>query len=220
MTAVWIILGIILFLFCLLMIRGNLILSYRDDFSATLSVLFLRFSLYPSPSKLVRPSDYTAKAMAKRRQKAERKIAKLRKKEKKYTFKTEKPSAGKTIIQNLKLIRNLLSSLLKTSFGHLRIRSSRICITVAAGDAASTAILFGAVNQSVVFLLEILSEFGTLKQSRHDQLAVRPDFTADKTSADIRLVFSLRVWHLLDILFKVAITYLKSKNKKSRKDPS
>ncbi len=220
MTAVWIILGIILFLFCLLIIRGNLILCYRDDFSATLSVLFLRFPLYPSSNKPVRLSDYTAKAIAKRRKKAERKMAKLRKKEKKHTFKTEKPSAGKTIIQNLELIRNLLSSLLKASFGHLRIRSSRICITVATGDAASTAILFGAVNQSVIFLLETLSGFGTLKQSRRDQITVRPDFTADKTSADIRLVFSLRVWHLLDILFKVAITYLKSKKQKNRKDPS
>lgn len=220
MTAVWVLLGIALLIFFLLMLRGDLILCFREDFSVTLSVLFLRFRLYPSTKRPVRLSDYTPKAIQKRRQKEQRKTEKARKKakQKQYTaIVREKPSAGKNILQNLGLIRDLLTSLLKVSFGHLCIRSSRIRIKVATGDAASTAILFGAVNQSVVFLLETLSGFGTLKQSRRDEIVVQPDFVADKTTTDIRLVFSLRTWHILDILFKVAITYLKSKNKKSER---
>ena len=94
---------------------------------------------------------------------------------------------------------------------HVRLRATRIVIKVATDDAAKTAILFGAVNQAVAAILEILDSSGKLQGLKSARILVAPDFTAEKTSADIHIVLSLRVWHMLDILLRAAWRFVKRK---------
>ena len=58
-------------------------------------------------------------------------------------------------------------------------------------------------------------DFGVkIKTYSGDDIEVRPDYLAEKTMVDIRLLFSLRVWHLCDILLKTFMAHIHSKKKK------
>ncbi len=214
MTLLWILLGILVLLFLLSMLSAHVVLEYRESVSLTLSVLFLNFRLFPKKKKKIRLSDYSKKAIEKRKRR-EKRLAK-KQKPKKQASKSENKAEEKGIVERLGQIRDILIALLGKTFGHLSVSATRIRILVATGDAASTAILFGAVNGAVVFLMEALDHFGSLKNKPKDELEIRPDYLAEKTTVDIRFVFSLRVWHILDILLQTFFTYIKSKKQKTK----
>ncbi len=203
MIFLWIFLGILIFLSLLSMLSAHLVLEYREDITLTLSVLFFKYPLFPAKKKNIRLSKQKKKRETKPQKKGQSPNGETKAKE-------------KGILERLGALRELLSVLLDRTFGHLSIRTARIRIRVATGDAASTAILFGAVNGGVVLLLETLDRFGKLKANRQDEIEVSPDYLAEKTTADIRLLFSLRVWHIADILLKTFVTYIKSKKQKER----
>ena len=208
MVALLIVLGFVLFLLLLSMLTAHAVLEYRDDVTLTLSILFLKFRLFPANGKKVRISDYSRKSTKKRK----RKTSKTQKSE----VSPQKSTEEKGILEKLEGLKKLLSILLKNTFGHLKIRTSRIRILVATGDAASTAILWGAVNNAVVFILEMLDNFGKLNYQKQDVIEVTPDFISEKTTADIRIDFSLRVWQIIDIALKTFVSYIKSKNKNTK----
>ncbi len=202
MIFLWILLGILALLFLLSMLSAHIILEYREEVTLTLSVLFLKFRLFPAKKKKSRFPAHTKKAAKKKRGR-------------KTTTAEAKPSGEeKGILKNLKDIRSLLAVLLERTLGHLSIRAARIHIFVATGDAASTAILYGAVNGGVALLLETLNQFGKLKTKRNDEILVCPDYLGEKTRVDLRISFSLRVWHILDILLKALLAYTKTKKQK------
>ena len=74
---------------------------------------------------------------------------------------------------------------------------------MATGDAASTAILYGVVIQSVAYIIEILNSTTNLKGLKRADIAVNADYLSESTSVDMKFVFSLRVWHIFSILFGV-----------------
>lgn len=207
----WILLGILVFLFLISMLPVHLIVDYRENITLTLSVLFLKFRLFPQKKEKVRLSEYSNKAIRKRKRRA-LKAAKKKKTKEQNTKKEEEKE--KDILEKLKELRDLLVVLLDKTFGHLFIRTSRIRISVATGDAASTAILFGAVNGAVIALLELLDRFGKLKTKSKDEIKVFPDYLAEQTTAEICLVFSLHAWQILDIFLKTFFTYIQSKKEK------
>ena len=199
MIFLWIFLGILMLLSLLSLLKANLILEYREDVSLTLRILCFRYPLYPSQKKKVRPQKQKKKP---------------KKQDKKQPSTKEAPKKEKGILEKLGTLRELLSVLLERTLGHLRIRTARIRLRVATGDAASTAVLFGAVNGAVSLLLETLDHFDKLEISRGDEIEILPDYLAEKTTADIRLLFTLRVWHILDILLKAFVTYTQTKKQK------
>ena len=207
MVALLIVLGLMALLLLLSLLTAHAVLEYRDDMTLTLSILFFKFRLFPAKQKKVRISDYSRKDKPKRKRKASK-----NKKQESATS-SQKPKEEKGILEKLDGLKKLLSSLLKNTFGHLKIRASRIRIHVATGDAASTAILFGAVNGALVCVLEALDRFGKLRSKKQDVIEVTPDFLAEKTTADIRIDFSLRVWQILDIALRTFVSHIRSKNK-------
>ena len=74
----------------------------------------------------------------------------------------------------------------------------------------------GAVSQSVAYILEILEYKSNIKYKKDAEVNVFCDYLSDSSSADVSLSFGLRVWHLLDILFRVAIGYVSKKAKKQK----
>ncbi len=210
MTVFLIVLGLLALLLLLSMLTAHAVLEYRDDMTLTLSILFFKFRLFPAKQKKVRISDYSRKDTQKRKRKASK-----NKKQKSATS-SQKPNEEKGILEKLDGLRKLLSALLQNTFGHLKIRASRIRIHVATGDAASTAVLYGAVNGALVIVLEALDHFGKLKSKKQDVIEVKPDFLAQNTTADIRIDFSLRVWQALDIALKTLVSHIRSKNKNAK----
>jgi len=211
-----IILCVAALVFSLLMVRGHVIVEYREALSVRVTVLGFEWFSYPKRKKKIRINDYSPKKLARRRR---RETAKQARQEKKKTKKQQKkqqitatsPSPKKGLLDNLGLIRELLTVVFSRFSHHVRLRATRVIIKVSTGDAAKTAILFGTVNQAVAAIVEILDSTGKLQGLKNARILVAPDFTAESTAADIHIVLSLRVWHLLDILLRAAWRFVKRK---------
>ena len=135
---------------------------------------------------------------------------KAEKAELKKQGKVKKKPLGETI--------SLILALVKTAVGrfakHLRVRVARLHINVATGDAASTAILYGTVAQSAAYIAALLDSTKTLKNAARADVDIHADYLSEKTTADIEIGFSLRVWQVIDILIRTGITFIKKEIRK------
>lgn len=219
LTPLIIVLSVLLLLFVLLMIRGHATVEYRDSVTVRISILGIPFWRYPKKKKKIRLSDYTPKKLEKKKRREARLQDKRKKRLAKKAKRRGEPSAGSTpakkrgLLENLGLIREILTVLIGKSAKHIRVHADRILINVATDDAAKTAILFGAVNQAVVGILELLDQTQKLSVSRSSTISVKADFAAQKSTADISITLSLRVWQILKVLFHTALQYTKTKTK-------
>ena len=231
MTALTIILAILLFIVFLLSIRIKIVIEYNDALCVRVRLLyFIRITLTPAKEKKLKLSAYSKKAIAKREKAAlEKAIRKEQKKQEKKKQKAakkkrlkehpEEAQQERTLSENISLIIDVVKVLLSRFFKHLRIDLSRIHISIVGADAAQTAILYGVVCQAIAYLLELLGHFKTVSTPDLSDVSVTPDWVGEKTAIDIKLAFSLRVWHLFDLLFRVigrAIKHLIRDSKKAQ----
>ena len=215
MTASIVILAILLFVLFLMFIRIKITIEYNDTLCAYVRILHvIRITLTPAKEKKLKLSVYSKKAIAKREKAAQEKA--IRKEQKKQEKKKQKAAKKKrlkehpeeakqerTLAENISLITDIVKVLLSRFFKHLRIDLSRIHIAIVGSDAAQTAIMYGVVCQAVAYLLEILGRFRTVSTPDLSDVSVTPDWIGEKTSIDIKLSFSLRIWHLFDLIFRV-----------------
>ncbi|MEE0968777.1 MAG: S-layer homology domain-containing protein, partial [Clostridia bacterium] len=195
MTAIMIILAILLFIFLVMLIRVKIVIDYKgDDVKLKLKVLGIPFSILPKKEKRkkIRLSDYSPKALEKRRKKEDKKN--LKKASKKSKKSPPEAKEKQPITKSVGMIAELVKYLLSKFLGHLRIDMTRIVINVGTDDAAKTAILFGAVNQGVLALLEILNKVTNVKRSGSSVVAVHPDYLSEKIT---RAVFAEMVYKFL-----------------------
>ena len=216
LTAWIIILAILLFLILLMSIRIKITIEYNESLSVYLRIFhIIRIVITPTKEKKLKLAKYTDKAISKREKAAQEKALrkeqkkqekKLKKAEKKQRLKEhpEEAKRERTLSENISLITDIVKVLLRRFFKHLRIDLSRIHISIAGSDAAQTAILYGVICQAVAYLLELLGRFKTVSTPDFADVSVTPDWIGEKTSVDIKLSFSLRVWHLFDLIFRVA----------------
>lgn len=207
--------AILLFFALLLLLRIRISIILRDEVVLSLSILCFRVRLFPRKKKKIKWRRYSPKRAARIAAKKEKKAArKAAKKAKKATAKhiatTERPQEKMTLAEKLVLVRALAATLFRKTGKHLKLRAARLHIRVATGDAASTAILYGAVSGVLASLLALLSRITALR-AREPQVAVIADYLSEKPSADVKLIFSIRVWGALATLLAVAISYLRAK---------
>ena len=214
--------AICLFFALLLSLRLRVTVALRDEVTLTLSVLFLRIRLFPRKKKKLRWRNYSPrraeKIAARKAKKAAKKAAKKeKKKQEKHAIAEKKPKEKATLTEKLMLVRALAAAVFRKTGKHLKLKAARLHIRVATGDAATTAILYGAVSGVLSSLLALLDRVTALR-AKPPQVAVYADYLAEKPSADVKLVFSLRVWGALAILFSAALAYLRTKLKKKTKN--
>ena len=219
MTALIIIGCILLFFIFLLSLKATITIAYSEELTLFVKVLFFKIKILPKKEKRG-PFSMSAAKAARIRKKAEKKAAKKKqaKKEKEYKKAQQKEQEKEKdkksisdILDIISLIRKLVAEVIRRFFKHLRIDVARLKIKVATGDAASTAIAYGAVTQSVNLLLPVLEEVKNFKLPKMQELDIYADFTADTPTADIMLSFSLRVWHVFDVAFGALKAFLKHK---------
>ena len=216
MIAVYIVLSVLLLIFILAMLPVSLNLKYRDEISLCASVLGLKFMLYPKKKEKVKISDYSKKKLEKKKRKAQRKHLKLKKKadSKKTTAKpSSEPKRKPSFSENLQLIYGLLKACIGQASKYVKLKAQKIVINVGSEDAAKTALLYAAVNNSVVLILTLLGSCKRLKNFKGSEIAVNADFVSGKCSADVDISLSMRVWQILKGLFAAALKYVKSKSK-------
>lgn len=199
----WILAIILLLFVLLLLVRLRFDINCTEEVTLRLRILGIPIPLYPAAAKKVRvskfrrgyPKEKEAKKPAERKAKAPAKPA-------------EKIPLGEKIDIVLALVKKLCKKLCR----HLRLDVSHIVITIGADDAASAAITYGIVSQSVAYLLAFLDAHLNIRKKRRGEIAVRCDFTAARTACDIRITASLAVWQLLDIGVSLAYNYFKGKD--------
>ncbi len=206
-------LAVLLLILIILVLKVSVRVTSGENYTLKLGVGIFRMTLYPRKEKTIRLSDYEIKKYRKKLKKQEEKERK--KLLKKKTVKKGNAPAAKTkeapkkrdIMGMIDKIREVTLEFL-THFGrHLSIKIKRLHITVATDNAASTAMLYGAVCGAVTCLLDIMGGSLHLKYAKDAVVSVEPDFTGTKTKAIVDITFSFRTWQLLDIIIRSAWKY-------------
>jgi hypothetical protein len=230
-----IILGcIILFFVFILTLQATVTIVYAGEVQLFLRVLFIKIRLVPAKKKKY-PRSMSAKKARKIKEKMAKKEAKKlakknAKKEQKETEqkaaaqgegKKEKKSPGE-ILDIVSLVANLVKKVIGKFFGHLKIKLARIRLKIATGDAATTAITYGAVTQAINVFFPLLDQIKTVKTPDAKQIEVSADFCSEESEIDIKISFALRVWHLFHVAFaalgeliKYFFKSMKRKNERS-----
>lgn len=211
MTALYIILGIVLFFILVLSIPVVLDLEYSDIFTCKVSWLFLKFNIYP-------PNEKKDK---KPKEKEEKKPEEKPKEETpKHTEEAvKKDNFIKVFYDNqgvlgiVELIRNCASYLGKFSKGFLKsiyIRKLNIRINVTESDAAKTAIKYGKICQ------EIYPPLGFICSSCHVKnysVNIWADYCGDKTKGEFETRVALVPRSVINagiaLVFRLGVQLLK-----------
>lgn len=221
--------GVLVFFLCLLTLRVRVSIVLGDEVSLSLKILCFKIRLFPR-NKKVKWKHYTPERAAKiaaqkaRKQalkEAKRAAKKAKKKAEKHLL-AEKGEKKKTsLAEKIRLVRVLAAALIRKTNKHLRLKAARLHLRVATGDAASTAILYGAVCQSLAYLLALLDRVTKLKAAEPD-VSVTADYLSEKSSADVKLIFSLSLWGAFATVFSIAFAFihtkLHQKSQKKKKD--
>ncbi|MBQ9085938.1 MAG: DUF2953 domain-containing protein [Clostridia bacterium] len=224
MTALWIFVGIILFFSFLLSLKATVTICYSDEVVLFVKVLFLKIKILPKkekPWKSTMSASKAKKIREARKKKAAKKQeadkAKAVKKEQKKKEKASKPKKSMAEILDLvQLVCRLVAAVIHRFFHHLRIDVARLKVRVATGDAATTAVAYGAVTQSINVLFPLIENAKNLTLPEDSELSVEADFVSDSPELDVMFSFSLRVWHLFSVAFSALGAFLKHQFSKQK----
>ena len=200
LIALYIIGGILLFFAFIASLRAEVLIAYSDEFALTVRVLGIPIKILPKKKKKVKISAYS------RKNRAKYEAAKEKKKADKAAGKTKPKKPLGDIID---MIKDLVAVFVGRFAKHLRIRVARLHIGVATGDAASTAILYGAIAPSVACIAALLDSTSTLRHPAKTDVDIHADYLSEKMVIDIEIGFSICVWQLFDILFRTGFRLTK-----------
>lgn len=222
LIALYIIGGILLFFAFIASLRAEVLIAYSDEFALTVRVLGIPINILPKKKKKVKISAYSRKNRAKYEaaekekalKKAKKKAEKKKKKDAAKAKKKADKAAGKVkpkkpLSETIDMIRDLVAVFVGRFAKHLRIRIARLHIGVATGDAASTAILYGAIAPSVACIAALLDSTSTLRHPARTDVDIHADYLSEKMQIDIEIGFSICVWQLFDVLFRTGFRLTK-----------
>lgn len=206
MPALIIIFSIIVLLALLLSLKITLRITYEDSLRVYLKVFFVKTRLYPSKKKEKKYPHSMSKRKAQKIKDSLQKKSKPKKKKKKE----EKPIEKNDLISIVSITTNFVKNFISTFTRAVRVKFSRMHITVASEDAATTAILYGAITQSVNVLFPLIDNIKSVKKlPSGKELSVRADFLTDKPTVDIDINLYVRVGGALKALFSAGIRTFK-----------
>ncbi len=215
----WIVFGCILLFFVFIFsLRAKITVEYSDDIKLSVKVLFFKIGILPKKPKKKSGVQSMSKRKAQKiraglNKKAQKKRlkeqAKQQKKQQKKEQKEQEKKQGKKkkklslsdILDLVKMATDVLKAVIKTFFSHLRVDVARCHINLALGDAATTAIAYGAVSEAVIQLFGALDGLKGFDSPKAQDISINADFLGEATTVDIKVSVSLRVWHLFHVLF-------------------
>ncbi|MBE6630093.1 MAG: DUF2953 domain-containing protein [Ruminococcaceae bacterium] len=192
----------------LLFLPVRLIVSAGESVTLELKLLFIRIKRYPEKRRRPSLRQYSAKRMEREEKKTQKKTKK--KAPAPSVKKTQNAPKKRTVMQKLRRVRAICTVLIRHTRKHLRLHTARLHVRVATGDAATTAIAFGAVSQSVSYLLAALDQVTDLK-APPTHISVEPDFLAERSSLDVKLILQARVWAILGAALSLLLSKMNLK---------
>lgn len=229
MIALWIVLGILLFLCALILIPVSIKIGYKEDVTLSVGVPGIYFPILPKKEKKAKPLSKKKyeKLLLKDAERAEKKrLADQKKAQKKKDAakakQAEKEQKAKDAEMadepsTMSLILRIVGGVLDTFFGKLHVKIARVNIVVGGPDAAKTALTYGIVSQGVAYLMELIATKTKMTRARNTYVSVVPDFLASKTTADLLIIFRLRLIDLLSTGIVFFIRFMKEKTASSPK---
>ena len=193
--ALYILLGLAMLICIVLSIRGSIHIVYENDLKVYFKILFFKFWLFPEGQIKFDPKKY--EKMLKGEKESPTAIIKELGEE------TKKNS----LVENIKLIAQLVSSLLHFCAPYMRVNLAKLHIKVASNDAAKTAILYGAVSGAAACLIDNIEEFTNLNKLKRKSVIIEPDFLSDKTEAKINISLSISVFGAIATILKMLLKY-------------
>ncbi len=124
---------------------------------------------------------------------------------------------GKSLTENLTLLKNILTetSALFSKHAHIRIR--KLSVIVSCPDAADTAVLFGMANGVVASVMGIVEDFRVF-DTKNASVGVYQDYISGKSKLLTDISFSMRVFQVLWCLAPTLKAVLNNKTKSSPKE--
>lgn len=209
MTAIIVIICIVAVIAFLLSIKVTLKIRYDEKLNVALKILFVKIRLYPSKKKKKRYPHSMSKKKARKIKKSLEKKKKPKKEKKKKKKKEEKYEKG-DLISILSIVTSFVKSFIELFAKSIRLKASRLKITVASEDAAQTALTYVAVTQSINVLFPLLDDLKTVKKlPRGKELTVDADFLSEESTLDLDLELYVRVGGALKAVCGAAIRAFK-----------
>lgn len=182
MIALYVILGILLLIFLLLLCPVTVRLDYTDKLSVMIRFLFLKFRISPPDKEKIEKDE--------KKKTAKIGLGKKDDKKKKAFWRTIYEEEGFSgALHFLKEIADILKNAAQGILSHLVIRLLDVRLIIAGEDAANTAILYGGACSTVFPLLSWICSCAKVRKYNAD---IRPDFIAPKSQAEIALELSIR----------------------------
>ena len=199
MIALYIILGIALLIGLILVLRARVIITYNEELRVDFKFAFLKFPLIPAKPKKIKK---------KKRRKKKKKAAPPSQSQSSETQKKDD-----SVVSKLWAIREVLLHTIAKFLGKLHFKFVRLNIVVATDNAASTALLYGAATQGVVYLIEILDNISNVDITKRSEISVKSDFISQKSSFEGKIVLYISVFHIIYVGIHFLKKFIKSKMK-------
>ena len=189
-------------------IRPHVIISMKKYMNIYVKVFFIKIRV--STSQKFDPPDEELDLPKKK--KKEKKQAKPKKpKEKKPKVKKDKRKPKKPqpvligidILKMLEMLRNVLASIFVKLWRYFRVRVKNFHITVASEDAATTAMMYGAICGYGDAILAILEKALDFKIEKSAKVGADCDYLSEEMKMDIEIDISISIGNVLRFVFGI-----------------
>lgn len=214
MLALYIISGIILFLFLLTLLNVNIYAVYDNELFLDLKIAFIKIKILPSKPKKKKP-----KKKPKKKDKPKKEPEKKKKKKENKVFSYVKQKGISGILNIVKRISKLATGVLNDLFSRITVDKLVVDIKVAGETAEETAVNYGRLCSVFFPALRLITDIVTVK---YYDVNVNPDFSENaENSARADVAAKIRILSLLRIVFSRGFEafrlFIKAKPKKRKK---
>ena len=210
MRVLYVLLPIFLFLLLLLFSRVRFTLAYDGSIRCYVRYLALYIPIYPRKPRKKKKKKKNAAVKSTAAVKKSKKASAHKVGAKK---KTSPPLRLGDIRLLLRLVWQVLGTFLEKASHHVRIRVSRLFITIGgAQDAAAAAMEYGVAAQAVSYLLELLNHTGYLTPPKEDAIAMQVDFLGEGHTLNVKASVECRLIFLIPLIFSTLTNALQARS--------
>ena len=177
MIALWIILGILLFLFLILLIKIEVLMQYSQEITLVLKILFFKIVLLaPDNPKEEKKKKEPEKEKPKEEKPKEKKPEEKKKKQS-YLSKLKEKKGLSGLVSLFVSIAKIAVGALKGIFSHIVLKKFDVGIALSGDDAASTAVTYGKLCSVIYPAINVITSVMVCKDYH---VTIEPVFDIDK----------------------------------------
>lgn len=196
MIALYIISGIAILIFVLLMLWVKVTVSFKNDLYYTVKVGPFYLDLESDDDKEEKKDTDGQKGDVPSGKKAKKKA-------------TSESFSAKELYNAVFDLIDILKDFLSKYSHTLHFYSSKFYVRIGTGDAASTALECAAVKAAAAILFDFVDSFAIIDKNSEKNVNIIPDFTSDISECDIEIILRTRLGSLLRTLFTLFYRYIK-----------